>query len=135
MVTLYTVGAVLAPVLVKFNIIKPYLLHQKLLNVSLGSIPNGKFGGVSWSHPLGVSPLTGYDVEYSSDNGTTWKHASSTFHSDTATHHVVKPLTNGTSYVFRVAAINGSGTGAYSAKSGAVTPQADATSLTTTVCQ
>jgi hypothetical protein len=87
---------------------------------------------VSWTAPsdIGGVPLTGYDVEYSSDNGTTWKHASSAFHSDVTTHQTVAHLINGTAYVFRVAAINAAGTGAYSAKSGAVKPHADATSLT-----
>ena len=92
---------------------------------------NNASANVSWTSPsnTGGVPLTGYDVEYSSNNGTTWKHASSAFHSDTTPHHIVAHLTNGTAYVFRVAAINGAGAGAYSAKSGAVTPKADPTSL------
>jgi len=44
----------------------------------------------------------------------------------TATTRTVTGLTNGTAYTFRVAAVNGIGTGAYSTASAAVTPTADA---------
>jgi peptide/nickel transport system permease protein len=61
-VALYVIGAVLAPFLVKVGVIEPFKYHQKLLDISLGSIPKGHFGGTSWSHPLGVEPGTGRDV-------------------------------------------------------------------------
>ncbi|MCW2783799.1 MAG: binding-protein-dependent transport system inner rane component [Marmoricola sp.] len=61
-VAVYTIGALLAPLLVKIGFLKPELQHQNLLNVSLGSIPKTHFGGASWSHPLGVVPGTGVDV-------------------------------------------------------------------------
>ena len=64
------------------------------------------------------------------DSGTTWKSASSAFHTSTATKQTIKNLTNGTKYVFRVAAINAIGKGAYSGKSNAVTPVADPSQLT-----
>ncbi|HJQ07332.1 MAG TPA: ABC transporter permease [Nocardioides sp.] len=61
-VTIYIIGSVLAPLLVHFHVIKPYDLHQNLLNVDLGGIPNGFMGGMSWHHILGVEPRTGTDL-------------------------------------------------------------------------
>jgi hypothetical protein len=80
----------------------------------------------SWIAPTGDggSPITGYDVQYSSDAGVHWTSASSAFHTSTATTQTVTGLANGTAYIFRVAAINGVGTGPYSAASSPVTPHA-----------
>ena len=75
-------------------------------------------------------PVTGYDVEYSSNNGLTWSHGPATFHTSTARSHVISGLRNGVTYVFRVAAYNVIGLGAYSAKSNAVKPFADSSALT-----
>lgn len=86
---------------------------------------------VSWTTPAsnGGLSVTGYDVQYSSNGGTTWTHASSAFHTSSATTQQVSGLANGTSYVFEVAAINGIGTGAYSTPSAAVVPVADPSKL------
>lgn len=86
---------------------------------------------VSWTAPAntGGAAITGYDVQYSA-NGGPFVSASSTFHTSTATSHGIGGLTDGTSYVFRVAAINAVGTGAYSTPSAAVIPVADASTLT-----
>jgi hypothetical protein len=62
-------------------------------------------------------------VEYSTNDGSTWTSASSAFHTSTATQQKLVGLANGTSYLFRVSAINGQGTGSYSA-SGASTTNA-----------
>jgi hypothetical protein len=90
------------------------------------AVPGNASATVSWTAPTdnGGSAITGYDVQYSSDSGTTWTSASSAFNTSTATSETVTGLTNKTSYVFRVAAINAIGTGAYSAASTAVTPTA-----------
>jgi hypothetical protein len=84
---------------------------------------------VSWTPPSdnGGASITGYDVQYSTNDGGSWTSASSTFHTSTATTQDVTGLTNGTAYKFRVAAINTYGTGTYSAKSAAYTPTAGAT--------
>ena len=61
-VALYVIGALLAPLMVKLGVIDPLRLHQDLLDPTLGSVPKGKWGGMSWSHPLGVEPGAGRDV-------------------------------------------------------------------------
>jgi hypothetical protein len=78
---------------------------------------------VSWTAPaIVVPPLTDYSVQYSTDGGSTW--TTFTDAVSTATTATITGLTNGTAHVFRVAGINGIGTGAYSTASAAVTPTA-----------
>ncbi len=36
--------------------------HQDRLDPETGSLPLGRFGGISWSHPLGLEPGTGRDL-------------------------------------------------------------------------
>jgi hypothetical protein len=69
----------------------------------------------------GVYDISGYKIQQSTDDGDTW----STVVADTGSvdgFYRVTGLTNGTGYKFRVAALNGGGTGAYSASSLEVTP-------------
>jgi titin len=76
---------------------------------------------VSWTAPASVvPPLTDYAVQFSTDGGSTWTTASDAV--STGTSATITGLTNGTAHVFRVAGINGIGTGAYSTASAAVTP-------------
>ena len=75
---------------------------------------------VSWTAPSPTVPVTDYVVQYSSNSGSSW--TTFTDGTSTATSAVVTGLTNQTSYVFRVAAVNGVGTGSYSTASSAVTP-------------
>jgi hypothetical protein len=80
---------------------------------------------LSWTAPTGViaqAPITDYREQFSTDNGTTWTTFSAA--ASTATSATVTGLTNGTAVRFRVAAVNGVGTGAYTAASSAVTPSA-----------
>jgi len=77
---------------------------------------------VSWTAPtvLAQTPITDYTVQYSTNSGSSWTTVSRS--ASTATSAVVTGLTNETSYVFRVAAVNGVGTGSYSTASSAATP-------------
>ena len=77
---------------------------------------------LSWTAPtvLAQTPITDYTVQYSSNSGSTWTTFSDG--TSTATSAAVTGLTNGTAYVFRVAATNAVGAGSYSAASSSVTP-------------
>ena len=70
---------------------------------------------VSWTAPAsnGGSAVTDYDVQYSSDGGTTWTewNASNT---STTTSATITTLTNGTSYQVQVRAGNANGDGPWS---------------------
>jgi len=61
-VATYVIGAVIAPIAYKIGLIDPLKLNQHLLDPTLGSIPKGKWGGMSWAHPLGIVPGTGTDL-------------------------------------------------------------------------
>jgi len=69
---------------------------------------------LTWNLPAsnGGDDITDYVIQFSSDNGTSW---SSISHDASAVRGFdVTGLTKGVSYKFRVAAVNGIGTGAYS---------------------
>ncbi|GAA4119966.1 ABC transporter permease [Nocardioides fonticola] len=59
-VAIYILLAIVAPLLVHFKVLDPQTFHQDLLNAD--TLPEGSFGGISASHPLGVEPGTGRDV-------------------------------------------------------------------------
>ncbi|NBP00505.1 MAG: hypothetical protein EBU90_10355 [Proteobacteria bacterium] len=76
---------------------------------------------LSWTAPFTENlPILDYDIQYSSNSGLTW----TTFVKPTSTQTTatVTSLTNGTSYIFRVAAINRIGQSEYSIPSIPVTP-------------
>lgn len=77
---------------------------------------------VRWNAPAtnGGNMITGYAVQYSSNDGRSWTTA--TVPATTRTSASVTGLTNGVAYVFRVAAVNAAGTGNYSTTSARVTP-------------
>jgi len=77
---------------------------------------------LSWQPPqfAGGSPLTGYSLQSSTDGGFSWSQREPL--SPTATSAVVTGLVGGQSIIFRVAAANLIGTGAYSAATTPVVP-------------
>jgi len=88
---------------------------------SVTATPGNTQATVSWTAPTALAlPITNYTLQYSSNSGSSW--TTFTRSASTATSATVTGLTNGTAYVFRVAAVNGVGTGAYTAASSAVTP-------------
>ena len=78
---------------------------------------------VSWTAPTsnGGDPISDYTVQYSSNSGGAW--TSFTHTASTSTSMTVTGLTNGTSYIFRVAAVTSVGLGAYSSSSSAAIPK------------
>jgi hypothetical protein len=94
---------------------------------SLTASPGNAQATLSWSAPsvIAQAPIMDYVVQFSSNSGSTW----TTFAdgTSTATSATVTGLTNGTAYVFRVAAVNAVGTGAYTAASSSVTPSGSVT--------
>lgn len=75
----------------------------------LAATPGSGQLALTWTAPTntGGSPITGYQV--STNNGSNWTDTGST-----STSHTVTGLTNGTSYTFKVRAVNGIGEGAAS---------------------
>ncbi|HIL18023.1 MAG TPA: fibronectin type III domain-containing protein [Gammaproteobacteria bacterium] len=71
----------------------------------------------------GTNIISGYVIQISTDSGTTWVTVIADTTSTTP-YYVVPSLANGTSYQFRVAALNADGTGAYSSASQKVIPSA-----------
>lgn len=77
---------------------------------------------LTWAAPTynNGAAITDYTIQYSSNSGSSWStfsHAAST-----ATSITVTGLTNSTTYIFRVAAVNSVGTGSYSDNSSSATP-------------
>jgi hypothetical protein len=82
---------------------------------------------INWTAPVsdGGSAITGYYVQNSTDNGVNW---STAILVGVVLTYQWTGLTNGTSYIGRVAAVNAFGTGSYSANSSP--PQTPATTST-----
>ncbi len=93
---------------------------------SLGATPGAAQVSLSWTAPSsnGGASITDYMIEYKPSAGATWTAFNHT--ASTATAAVVTGLTNGTSYDFRVSAVNSVGTGSPSPVATA-TPTAGAT--------
>ena len=90
----------------------------------LGGTPGNTLAELSWTAGSGNigPPITDYSIQYSANSGSSW----TTFSDGTSAVSTasVTGLSNNTSYLFRVAAINGIGTGSYSSNSSSVTPTA-----------
>ena len=88
---------------------------------------------LSWIAPAstGGSPVTDYSIQYSSDGGTNWSTFGHT--ASTSTSASVTGLSVGTSYVFRVAAVNSAGTGSYAGPSAPVVPTSAVTDFNYTI--
>ena len=73
---------------------------------------------VSWTAPSsdGGSPVLGYAIRYSSNNGANWTEATTDTQSTTTTYSL-GGLTSANSYIVQVAAVNVEGTGAWSSSS------------------
>jgi len=88
---------------------------------SLAVISGNVQVSLSWTAPAdnGGSSITAYTIRYSSTGSAPWTYF---YSGSTATTATVAGLTNGTSYVFQVAAVNDAGTGAFSDPTPRATP-------------
>ena len=104
----------------------------RVLLIDLPQAPTGVAGtagngqvSLAWTAPANAFGITDYVVQYRTNvPGSPWQ----TFADGTSATlaATVTGLTNGTAYVFRVAALNAAGTGDFSAESAPVTPSAPA---------
>jgi peptide/nickel transport system permease protein len=60
-VLLVFIAAIFAPLITAAFGVDPFTLNTALVS-NAGGLPLGRFGGISWAHPLGVEPLTGRDL-------------------------------------------------------------------------
>lgn len=89
--------------------------------VSLPATYGNTTASVSWTAPAANgTAITDYFIQFSSNGGSSW--TTFTDGVSTETSVTVTGLTNGTAYVFRVAAVNAVGNGSYSTASDPVTP-------------
>lgn len=56
-----SLAALFAPLITRVLGIDPFEPNTDLVSQS-GGLPLGRFGGISWDHPLGVEPLIGRDI-------------------------------------------------------------------------
>ena len=91
--------------------------------------PGNASATVTWDAPSdnGGATISGYRIERRAGSGS-WVIAISNT-SSASTSKTVSGLTNGTSYTFRVAAINSAGVGAFSSASNSVTPSGSTVTL------
>ncbi|MEV6415006.1 ABC transporter permease [Kribbella sp. NPDC051718] len=62
-VILLMLVAIFAPLICKAIGQSPNLYHQDLIDTKGGTLaPLGKFGGISWEHPMGIEPEKGRDI-------------------------------------------------------------------------
>ncbi|HMU35786.1 MAG TPA: ABC transporter permease [Marmoricola sp.] len=54
--------AIFAPLITKITGGPPNEFHEDMLDMSLGGIPYGFFGGMSWQHPMGLDIPHGRDI-------------------------------------------------------------------------
>jgi len=110
----------------------PYTASSAAIAIGTPAAPTGLTATIgseqvflTWTAPSnnGGSSITDYRVQFSSNSGSSWTTFSSRTASTTASQ-VVTGLTNGTAYIFRVAAVNNVGLGAFSAASTSVAPLA-----------
>jgi hypothetical protein len=111
----------------------PRLLRPKRAAAATPGVPTSLFVtagngqvSLSWTAPSndGGAAITDYTVQYSTDigggTGSTW--ATFSRAASATANATVTGLTNGTSYKFRVAAVNSAGTGEYTSPNPIVTP-------------
>ena len=103
---------------------------------TIGASSSGdKAFAITWTAPTndGGSPITGYYVQNSTDGGNSWSTAILVGISTSYTWSGNNIVFNGNTYIGRVAAVNGIGTGSYSGVSSGAVPTFAAPSCSVTI--
>jgi hypothetical protein len=83
---------------------------QSVASASAPTAPTVTSGNASisasWTAPNSADPIVGYRIRYSTNNGSSWTTHGSDFDTSTLTR-TISSLTNGTQYIFQVAALTG----------------------------
>jgi hypothetical protein len=114
-------GLYLASITAMSNIIEANVIDAPSVPTPLVVSVANTSASLSWGVPAsaGDAAISDYSIQYST-NGSTWTSFAHT--SSTATSATISGLTNGTSYQFRVAAVNAWGIGAYETYGSALAP-------------
>jgi len=95
----------------KFELyVKAYATTPEVLT-TLTATPSDGQVTLNWGAGSATSPITGYTVQSSSNGGSSWSTAIAL--DSTARSYTYSGLTNGTTYTFRVNAVNALGAGAF----------------------
>ncbi|MFN8173392.1 MAG: fibronectin type III domain-containing protein [Candidatus Nanopelagicales bacterium] len=113
---------------------------NEVASAAAPAVPEGEPGDrevtISWTAPQSDDPITDYQVRWSDDGGETW-HVVAHETPSTATERTITGLTNGTSYLFEVAAVTGTGesavVGEWSSPSEVVLPGAPTAPVLTAI--
>ena len=62
LVAIFVIIAIVAPILDWVGVLDPTGYNNNLIDPATGGLHKGSFGGISWSHPLGLEPGTGRDL-------------------------------------------------------------------------
>ena len=114
------IGAFVVTTVVALSV--PGVAHAGLATLPLSLTPTAGNTQVAlaWLAPSsdGGEAISDYTVEWTGNAGVTWNRVIRT--ASTVLSYTVTGLTNGTTYIFRVSAVNGSGTGPVSATTTAI---------------
>lgn len=110
------------PLLPEFTITSTSLPSDPT-DVDVDGINTNQAASLSWTAPdsSGSSSISEYVVRHSTDGGATWTLAPTT--TSLSTTRTISGLTNGSTYLFQVAAVNESGRGPFSVPSAPYTPR------------
>ena len=95
----------------------------------LSTTANDGLVSLTWGVPVsnGGSSITDYILQFSTNSGASWVQSNDSVSINTAA--TVSSLTNGVTYLFRVAAVNAAGAGDWSSPSSPITPRSLAGSV------
>ena len=115
------------------NSVRPVAAAVPAAPTNVVVTPGNSQAILTWRAPPsnGGAAITNYVIQFSSNTGGAWTTVGRA--ASAATTATVTGLVNGTSYIFRVAAVNSVGTGVYSINSNSVSPSSSPATITQTI--